>query len=156
MPRRGVVTDTTVLGCDLVRWVRATVVSSADLPRGGPAHIPVWGLSQMSHEHCPSRAQPLMGTLLWLPGPLLFPPPCCLNLPCLPSATSLPNHPLQASPTAPLHPVPPSLLLSLPLAHLAPHLWAVQLWAAPTPSLLDRHSEKRDIDPIGHGTAESS
>lgn len=57
-----------------------------------------------------------------LPGPLLFPsslPPCCLNLPHRPSATSAPNQAPQTP--APVPSVPSHLLLTLPPA--APLTW---------------------------------
>lgn len=57
-----------------------------------------------------------------LPGPLLFPsslPPCCLNLPHRPSATSAPNRAPQTP--APVPSVPSYLLLTLPPA--APLTW---------------------------------
>lgn len=91
----------------------------------------------------------LIGTLLWLPSlpALLLPQPA-------PSAFCNFSSKLSHTPTshaAPLHLVPPYLLLSLHTdPHLALCLWAVLLWAALTPSLLDGHSEKRDIVPLRH------
>lgn len=108
-------------------------------------------LSQMSHEQCPGRVQSDRDSPL---APFSSCSPCCLNLPHLPSATSLQNHP-------PPQLLPPVLSIwchhtfSFPCllhttAHLASCLWAVLLWAALTPSLLDGHSEKRDIVPLRH------
>lgn len=86
------------------------------------AHILAGDLSQMSHRYCPGRAQPLMGTLLWLPGALLFPSFLLSQSASSPFCSLSPKTFPKPLPRA-LPAVPPYVFLSLPAApdsHLAP------------------------------------
>lgn len=114
------------------------------------AHILAGDLSQMSHKYCPGRAQPLMGTLLWLPGALLFPlfllSQSASSLFCSLSPKTSPKPLPLSSPSCATICVP--VTASCTDTHLGPPLRAVLLWTALTPCLLNGHSEKRV--PLNH------
>lgn len=106
----------TMLGCELVRWVRATLFSSAGLPYlpwGALPHIPDWGFVTDVPQALSQQSTTSDGD-----SPLA---PRCPSLPILPAAStcliSLLQLLSQTSSAGPLHPVPLYLLLSLPSEH---------------------------------------
>lgn len=130
-----------------MRWVSTTLLSSCPASWGSVRPPPAPSLA----EHSLGWQNPSS-----LPGPLLFPsslPPCCLNLPHRPSATSAPNRAPQTPSSCPLHPFPPAPHpASRSPAHLAPRLWAVLLWPALTSPLLGGHSKETAVLLLRRGT----